>query len=150
MLSSPHVWITCTVTRALLNAFDPLDLSLGEGYFFDQMLNFGKLFLFVPHRNPNTKSVCLSRTLSKFCFPFQEKVSDWKSVWEESLTPPQITPGSLFWHAGSFISSPVWFCNCVTFLQFLIILTCGPVVDQRSNFSRDSSKCLNRQRPNGR
>ena len=85
---SHHIWITCTVTCALPNASD--SLVLWRNVFFWPNVDFGKLFC---------ASLCgiripsLSWTLSKFCFPFEEKLSDWKLLGRK---PPQIILGSVF------------------------------------------------------
>ena len=118
-LHSHHIWITCTVTRVLPNASDPLVLWRNV-FFSDQMLTLGSFSVSLSLRNPNTKSV-LNSFQVLFSFP---RKTFWLKIVRKKATSNNTNVSFfghfVFWQNSSDFEIVRHFCTFPS-----CMLTCG-------------------------
>ena len=147
MSHSHHIWITRTVTCPFQTPLLTL-LYFGNVYFLSDIKS-GKIFFSLSW----IRIASLSGTLSKFCFPSQEKLL----IENQVAGKKKATSNNTCW--VTFPTPAVFhlFLFCRYLPDFAIVRhfstfpSCRhEVVDQRSNFSWDSSIKFLNPRPNGR
>ena len=139
MSHSHHIWITRTVTCPFQTPLLTL-LYFGNVYFLSDIKS-GKIFFSLSW----IRIASLSGTLSKFCFPSQEKLL----IENQVAGKKKATSNNTCW--VTFPTPAVFhlfvFCRYLSDFAIVRHFSTFPscrheVVDQRSNFSRDSSIML--------